>query len=209
MRPHTAQSPARMLLLPHACPTSSLRRCSPLPNERIALLPFPCVHRTRRRRQLKHGCVLAFAHPGEQHDLLVGELQRIVMHARLAHVDLPELCHFLPELPELQARQKSKKSVRTLLPFRTRSPCPAKGTLPRSALQLQRTPASGSPGTSLLPACRRPSRVGMRRGPDCNHTLRHCFRPTLVGARTRDARRGPGQRVGWSTERFGMASRSV
>jgi len=41
--------------------------------------------------------VLAFAQPGEQNGLPVGELQRIVMHVRLAHVDLPELSHFLPE----------------------------------------------------------------------------------------------------------------
>src|SRR5260221_9745305 len=70
-------------------------------DERIALLPLRCVHRARRSRQLQHGCVLAFAQPGEQHGLPVGELKRIVMHARLAHVDLPKLCHFLLELPVL------------------------------------------------------------------------------------------------------------
>jgi phosphohistidine phosphatase len=42
-------------------------------------LPFRCVHRAQRSRQLQHGCVLAFARPGEQHGLPVGELQRIVM----------------------------------------------------------------------------------------------------------------------------------
>jgi hypothetical protein len=55
--------------------------------------------------------VLPFAHPSEQHDLPVGELQRIVMHAWLAHVDLPELRHFLPELPEFHAREKSKRAL--------------------------------------------------------------------------------------------------
>ena len=68
----------------------ALRRCSPLPDERIALLPLRCVHRMRRSRQLQHGCVLAFAQPGEQHSLPVGELQRIVMHVRLVRVQLPE-----------------------------------------------------------------------------------------------------------------------
>src|SRR6266446_9564041 len=78
-------------------PTSNSERCSPLPDERIALLPLRCVHRASRSRQLQHGCVLAFAQPGEQHGLPVGELKRIVMHTRLADVDLPELRHFLFE----------------------------------------------------------------------------------------------------------------
>jgi hypothetical protein len=67
--------------------------CSPLPDERIVFLPFHCLHRAPRSGQLQHGCVLAFAQPGEQHGLPVGELQRIVMHPRLAHVDLPESRH--------------------------------------------------------------------------------------------------------------------
>src|SRR5262249_19410435 len=53
---------------------------------------------------------------------------------------------------------------------------------------------SWSSETSLLPACRRPSRVGMRRGLDCSHTFEGTpSRPTSVGAITRDARRGPEQ----------------
>src|SRR5215467_8702914 len=48
--PHTAQSPARTLLLPDACPTSSLRRCVLYLTSEIALLPLRCVHRTRRSR---------------------------------------------------------------------------------------------------------------------------------------------------------------
>ena len=52
-----------------------------LVHERIALLPLRCVHRARSG-QLQHRCVLAFAQLGEQHGLPVGELQRIVMHAR-------------------------------------------------------------------------------------------------------------------------------
>src|SRR5262249_7768692 len=82
-----------------------------LSDERIALLRLRCVHGARRSRQLQHGCVLAFTHPGKQHGLPVGELQCIVMHARLAHVDLPELRHFLPELPEFHAREKNKKAL--------------------------------------------------------------------------------------------------
>src|SRR6516162_8954916 len=83
---------------------------SGLVHERIALLPRRCVHRARSR-QLQHRCVLAFAQPGEQYGFPVGELQRIVMHARLAHVDLPELRHFLLESPEFHDRERSKKAL--------------------------------------------------------------------------------------------------
>jgi len=34
--------------------------------------------------------VLTFAQPGEQNDLSVGKFQRVVVHRRLFHVDLPE-----------------------------------------------------------------------------------------------------------------------
>jgi hypothetical protein len=82
----------------------------------MLLAHYRCVRKARRSRQLQHGCVLAFAQPGEQHDLPVRELQRIVMKAWLAHVDLPELRHFLPELPEFHTREKSKKAL--VLDFR-------------------------------------------------------------------------------------------
>jgi ParB-like nuclease domain len=75
---------AAVRLLGRPISASNPKTLSPLPDERIALLPLRCVHRAPRSRQLQHGCVLAFAHPGEQHGLPVGELQRIVMHARLA-----------------------------------------------------------------------------------------------------------------------------
>jgi hypothetical protein len=55
--------------------------------------------------------MLAFARPGEQHGLPVGELQRIVMHHRPAHIDLSELRHFLPEVPMFHAREKNKKAL--------------------------------------------------------------------------------------------------
>jgi hypothetical protein len=79
-----------------------------LPDEQIALLPLRCVHRARRSRQLQHGCVLAFAQPGEQHGLPVGELQRIVVHRRVTYVDLPEPSHFPPEL---HLREKTKSAL--------------------------------------------------------------------------------------------------
>jgi hypothetical protein len=52
--------------------------------------------------------VLAFAQPSEQHRLPVGELQRIVMDVRVAHIDPPEPSHFLPEF---HIREKSKKAL--------------------------------------------------------------------------------------------------
>ena len=42
----------------------------------------PPLRSPARSGQLQHRCVLAFAQLGEQHGLPVGELQRIVMHAR-------------------------------------------------------------------------------------------------------------------------------
>src|SRR5215471_7843557 len=77
-------------------------------DERSVLLVFGFVRRARRGRQLEHRRVLAFVQPGEQHGLPVGELQRIVMLVRLAHVDLPEQGYFLPEF---HVREKSKKAV--------------------------------------------------------------------------------------------------
>jgi len=59
-------------------------------------------------RQLQHRRALAFAKAREQHGLPVGELQRIVMHARLAHVDLPQSSYFLPEF---HVREKSKSAL--------------------------------------------------------------------------------------------------
>ena len=41
--------------------------------------------------------MLSFAQPGEQHDLPVGKLQRVVMHVGLFQVDLPEPCHLLTD----------------------------------------------------------------------------------------------------------------
>src|SRR5262249_10910065 len=66
---------------------------------------------------------------------------------------------------------QEQKSAHTGLPFRTRSLSRVKGTPPRPALRLQRILASWSTGTSLLPACHRPWRVGTRRGLDCSHTF--------------------------------------
>ncbi len=60
------------------------------------------------------------------------------MHARLADVDLPELRHFLPERPEFQAREKNKKALVLDFLFERDPLCRVKGTLPRSALRLQR-----------------------------------------------------------------------
>src|SRR5215831_1019838 len=99
-----------MAVFYHAHSQASSIVSARLVHERIALLPRRCVRRARSR-QLQHRCVLAFAQPGEQYGFPVGELQRIVMHARLAHVDLPELRHFLLESPEFHDRERSKKAL--------------------------------------------------------------------------------------------------
>ena len=41
--------------------------------------------------------MLTLAQPGEQHDLPVGELQRVVVRVWLLHLDLPESSYLLPE----------------------------------------------------------------------------------------------------------------
>ena len=59
-------------------------------NERTALLLLRFVRGARRSRQLQHGRVLTFAQSGEQNDLSVGKLERVVVHRRLFQVDLPK-----------------------------------------------------------------------------------------------------------------------
>jgi hypothetical protein len=71
------------------------------------LLLLRCIHRATRSGQLQHGCVLAFAHPGEQHGLPVGELQRIVMRHQPTHIDLPESRQLRSQF---DVREKSKKA---------------------------------------------------------------------------------------------------
>ena len=44
-------------------------------------------HGRRDRRQLQHGHVLAFAQPRDQHELPVGELQRVMMRIGVVEVD--------------------------------------------------------------------------------------------------------------------------
>jgi hypothetical protein len=55
-------------------------------DDRIAALLVRGVHRAWGGRQLQNSRALAFAQPGKQHDLPVGELQRIVMRSGLALV---------------------------------------------------------------------------------------------------------------------------
>ena len=46
--------------------------------------------------------MLALAQVADEHDLSVGELQSIVMHARLVFVDLPKLSHPFQKLPNAE-----------------------------------------------------------------------------------------------------------
>ena len=50
--------------------------------------------------QLQHGRVLTFAQMSQQHDLAIGELQRIMMDLRLVLVDLPESSHLVSNLAQ-------------------------------------------------------------------------------------------------------------
>ena len=61
---------------------------------------------------MQHNCVLTLTELGEQHNLPVGELECVVMHVRLILLDLPEPCHFFPNLsPGLQARKETKSML--------------------------------------------------------------------------------------------------
>jgi hypothetical protein len=82
-----------------------------LVDDRIALLLLRCVHRAWNSRQLQHGRVLAFAQPGEQHGLTVGELQRI---------------------PDVEASRGIKR--REVLAFRRRPDIWRSGLLPMASM---------------------------------------------------------------------------
>ena len=56
------------------------------------------VERTIGGGQLQHGRALAFTQIGHQQDLAAGQLERVVMHARLGFVDAPEARDFGTEL---------------------------------------------------------------------------------------------------------------
>src|SRR5215471_4938235 len=55
-----------------------------------AALLFLLAHCRRSRRKLQHRRFLAFAKRGQEHDLTVGEFQRVVMHMRRFLIDLAE-----------------------------------------------------------------------------------------------------------------------
>ena len=76
------------------------------------------VYLSRRlglRRQLQHRRVLTLVQPGEQHDLPVGELQRVVMRVWLLQLDLPESSYLLPN--ELLAPEDLKKMLALHFPL--------------------------------------------------------------------------------------------
>ena len=54
--------------------------------------------RTRGGRHLQHARALAFAEARHENDLAVGKFQRVVVHARLVRVDLPETRQTLADL---------------------------------------------------------------------------------------------------------------
>ncbi len=60
-----------------------------LGKNRNALRPLSAFTKMRLRRKLQHGCLLSLGQAGEQHNLLIGEFQSIVV-GHLFLVDLPE-----------------------------------------------------------------------------------------------------------------------
>src|SRR5688572_28174359 len=67
----------------------------------------------RRSWQLQHGRALTFAQPGDEHDLPVGELQRVMVNVGLVHADLPEPSYLLLDPAKPQARPEPAKHMVT------------------------------------------------------------------------------------------------
>src|SRR5262245_32634148 len=57
--------------------------------------------------QLQHGCLLALAKVGDQHDLSIRELERIMIRRRLSEVGLSEASHFVRCFPGGQETERS------------------------------------------------------------------------------------------------------
>jgi hypothetical protein len=60
---------------------------------------------------LQYGCTLARKQPGDQHDLAVGKLQRVVMRKPPLHVDLTETSQALAHESELQTWHQPIKGM--------------------------------------------------------------------------------------------------
>src|SRR6266536_5208257 len=82
------------------------------------LLPRSSNHSAGTRWQLEHGRALPQKQPGDQHDLAVGKLERVVMRKRPVHVDLTETSQALAHESEPQAWHQTIKAMFVLgLPF--------------------------------------------------------------------------------------------
>ena len=66
--------------------------------------------RRRLRRQLQYRCMLTHTQVGEQHNLAVGELNRIVVRAWIIQVDLPEPPNPVFDVPRFFTKKTQEKS---------------------------------------------------------------------------------------------------
>jgi hypothetical protein len=82
----------------------------------VRILLNRVVGNARRRRQLQHGCILAFAQAGNQYDLAVGEFQGVVMRIGTPLIDLSESGDLVSKLTHLHTRQAAITMV-PLHPF--------------------------------------------------------------------------------------------
>jgi len=86
----------------------------PIGNQLFARLRLLGGGSARRCRQLQNRRLLAFAQARHQHDLAVGELERIVMRARVLLVDVAETCDALAGLAlgeEAEGRLTSRSNA--------------------------------------------------------------------------------------------------
>ena len=84
---YQSQQPVGSLLPKHV-------RYQPLAEVNFASLSVSLGRRLGLRWQLQNRRVLALVQRGEQHNVPVGEFQRIVMRVRLVQMDLPEPSYF-------------------------------------------------------------------------------------------------------------------
>ena len=77
----------------------------------LLLLRFGCS--MRRSWQLQHGRALTFAQPGDQHDLPVGKLQRVMVNVGVVHADLSESGYLLLDPSKPQAWPEPAKGMVT------------------------------------------------------------------------------------------------
>ena len=70
------------------CPSNSRLHAASLRLQLVVSLRLTLARRLAGIRQLQHGRALTFGEIGHQHNVTIGEFQRVVMRGRLVEIDL-------------------------------------------------------------------------------------------------------------------------